>query len=435
MLTKQKIFTNNNLINFLVALIPLSLILGNLIININIILICTLGLLIYKLETFQINEKKYQYLIFAFFLYLIIITLFKNLPNLSNGPIYKEHIIKSFFFLRFLIFFFIINKMIEKNHFNINLFFVSCAFLSLAVTIDILIQVSFGKNIFGYPITANRPSGFFGSENIAGGYIQKFSLFFIFLFLLFKGKNYKIHFYILAFFALFFTAIILTGNRMPALLYLFSLLIFFLFMKKYKEILIFFLLSFVLIFSIIKYPPVNRMDVQIKTFYYGSKDILMKSIELFYSNAYKDEKVINMNYNGYLIHFNSGAQVWKKNKLFGGGLKSFRLNCVYKNNQTCNTHPHNYILEILVDTGIIGFILIYLIFIFSGFKFFKFYINSTNLRSKLLIIPFFLIVFLEFFPIRSSGSFFTTNNATVIFLVLAMLIGLTSSNLYKKLNK
>ena len=49
MLTKQKIFTNNNLINVLVALIPLSLILGNLIININIILICTLGLLIYKL--------------------------------------------------------------------------------------------------------------------------------------------------------------------------------------------------------------------------------------------------------------------------------------------------------------------------------------------------------------------------------------------------
>ena len=72
MLTKQKIFTNNNLINVLVALIPLSLILGNLIININIILICTLGLLIYKLETFQINEKKYQYLIFAFFLYLIV---------------------------------------------------------------------------------------------------------------------------------------------------------------------------------------------------------------------------------------------------------------------------------------------------------------------------------------------------------------------------
>ena len=47
----------------------------------------------------------------------------------------------------------------------------------LTVGIDILIQVIFEKNILGYPITLNKPSSFFGTEHIAGGYIQKFSLF------------------------------------------------------------------------------------------------------------------------------------------------------------------------------------------------------------------------------------------------------------------
>ena len=43
MLIKKKLFNYNNLINILIAAIPLSLILGNLIVNINIILICILG--------------------------------------------------------------------------------------------------------------------------------------------------------------------------------------------------------------------------------------------------------------------------------------------------------------------------------------------------------------------------------------------------------
>ena len=137
------------------------------------------------------------------------------------------------------------------------------------------------------------------------------------------------------------------------------------------------------------------------------------------------KEMIDMGASGYLVHFNSGVQIWKKNKIFGKGLKSFRLNCTYGNNQTCNTHPHNYIIELLLDVGIVGLTLIYLIFIFSVFNFFNFYKHNSNL--KLLSFPFFLIVVLEFFPLRSSGSFFTTSNATVIFFMLAVVVGLSSS--------
>ena len=48
---------NVKLINYLIALIPLSLILGNLIVNINIILICVVGIIICGKETLKIKKN------------------------------------------------------------------------------------------------------------------------------------------------------------------------------------------------------------------------------------------------------------------------------------------------------------------------------------------------------------------------------------------
>ena len=118
MLIDKRYFTRINLINLLIGLIPLSFIIGNLAININIILICLLGILIYKFDIFIIEKKKYQYLIYAFFSYLIVVTVISYLPLITNDiskmfpyhtsskEDYIENTLKSFFFLRFLILFF-----------------------------------------------------------------------------------------------------------------------------------------------------------------------------------------------------------------------------------------------------------------------------------------------------------------------------------------
>ena len=448
MLTKIKKINQDNLINFLISLIPLTIIVGNSAINLNIILICLLGLNIYRLKIFKLEKKIYQYLIYAFFFYLILITLVKNLPELTTNDLYKDHIIKSFFFLRFLILFLVINKLIEKNNLNINLFFISCSFFSFILCVDILVQVILGTDLIGNPITKFRPSGFFGSEHIAGGYIQKFSLFFISLITLFflNLKNYKINFFVTISFLFFLVIIILTANRMSALIYLLSGGLFLFTEKKIKSIFFLFILFFILIFLSFKLdspkygrvegsvdPYHYRLNIQIKEFYLNSIDLASKAPELFYFNSLSNEEIKKMSSTGYLITFNSGAQVWKKNKIFGGGLKSFRLNCRYGNNQTCNTHPHNYVLEILVDTGVVGLALIYLIVVFSILDFIKFNNRNLSLISRITILPFFLIIFFEFFPIRSTGSFFTTANATVIFFMLAALINISKLNLSKKI--
>ena len=119
-------------------------------------------------------------------------------------------------FLRFLILFLVINKLFEKNNFNLKFFYISCSFFVFLISLDIIIQSVFGKNLLGNPIVYNRPTSFFGNEYIAGGYIQKFSLFFMFLFVSYVNENKK-NFYFFILSISFLIPIILTVNRMPML--------------------------------------------------------------------------------------------------------------------------------------------------------------------------------------------------------------------------
>ena len=57
MFINKSLLTNKNLINLLISLFPLFFILGNLAININIILICLLGTVIYGADIFKVDKS------------------------------------------------------------------------------------------------------------------------------------------------------------------------------------------------------------------------------------------------------------------------------------------------------------------------------------------------------------------------------------------
>jgi len=411
-----------NILNFLICLIPLTLIIGNLAINLNIILICIIGVFEFGKKVFLIENKLYLFLILLFFTYLIGITIFNNWSFLLANPnnnLFLEHVLKSLFYLRFLMLFLIIYKLIDNNNFNTKYFFISCAFFSFFISIDLVIQFFFKQNILGLEITKNRPSSFFGEENIAGGYLQKFIIFLIF-FILIKKKNKKnIDISLLFFFSIFFIPIIFTANKMPIVLYFASIILYFLIEKKFKEMLFGLALIIFIISIVMKLPINNRLNVDLKNFVIESKNIIQESPGIIFSDNYEPKEKWGT---GYKQLFHTGIKIWQNNKIFGHGLKSFRLNCTYEKNQTCNTHPHNYFIEILDDTGLIGIFLLYSIFISGTLNYLKEYKINEKLNSKLTTLPFFLIIFFEFFPIRSSGSFFTTNNSIVIFLTLAVFL-------------
>lgn len=415
---------SHNLINLFFCLIPPSLILGNFFTNLNIFIFILISFFSYKNLIFKFKYSFIDKIIFIFFGYTFVVLLINNF-NSDLSSSYSSFIItKTIFFLRYLILYISIRVLVSNKILNINYFFISSAVFSSIICFDIFIQYIFGKNIIGIkPISKHHFSGFFGSELIAGGFLQKFSLFCIFFPFLFKKK---INLYIFQFFVIliFFVAIILSGNRMSLLLFLISIFIYSILDNTLRKKIVFILIiSFfsigVLFFSINKFKT-NFTDFIKNTNYLVKIFILNEKLDV------KENENYTLTTKPYEREFYCFGSIWKKNPLIGGGLRSYRNSL-----PNCNTHPHNYYFEILTDLGFIGFLIVFIIIATILMRYFINEKNLSNYNQK--IFPFFLIFITEFFPIRSSGSFFSTNNSSVIFAILAILISLIFSDkfLYK----
>ena len=75
------------------------------------------------------------------------------------------------------------------------------------------------------------------------------------------------------------------------------------------------------------------------------------------------------------------------------------------------------------EIGLIGFLLVTFIFFSVVYKSFKENYQKKFIYSNKVIIAILFVFIAEIIPIRSSGSFFTTGNATFIFLLYAILLG------------
>ena len=124
--------------------------------------------------------------------------------------------------------------------------------------------------------------------------------------------------------------------------------------------------------------------------------------------------------------------VWENNKVFGGGIKSFYINCTKVKSSvldriggtSCNTHPHNYYLHISTELGLIGLLFSLIIFSSIIFRSLKIIYFSENITHRKTLLPFFLVFLVEIFPFKTSGSFFTSTNSIVLFFVISFIVGL-----------
>ena len=434
-------------VNCLLGLLPISFILGNLAINLNTVLIIFTALYIFIRNNSNFDIVFFDKLILIYFSYILLIGIFKNIVSIHSEQDLQS-IIKSITYLRYLMFYFAIRFLIDKNFINLKIFFFVSSLCVLFVSLDIIYQFIFGQDIFGYEGNSRRLAGPFGYEWIAGGYLQRFCFFLFFGFLTFNyfkkiPKNIKI--ILFCFFATIIgCALVLAGNRVPFVLFLFTIFLIFIF-EKNKRI-YFFSLASISITTLIILCSVN-IEIQNHYGVFQNKIISLSKIfskeqeleviknkdtdNLLYYNKENTIPYNSITYKGkvYVINqthvkeFYSGYLTWKSNKFFGGGLKTFRFNCpkVFVN---CNIHPHNYYLEILADLGVIGFFLIVSFCILITFK--SFFIQNPTLN------PFLYLLFAEFFPFRSTGSFFTTYNAAFIFLLISIIISILVK---KDLNK
>ncbi len=430
-----KRLSKNQFLSLVFALIPASFIAGNLVLNLNILIFIITALIFHRKKIFKINLEFIDKSIIVFFLFILFTGIFNSIENyfymtsISIAPNHDYTILyKTIFYLRYLILYFCIRYLIRNGFINLKYFFYSCFICSLFVGLDILYQLKFGKDIFGYKgifiHSASRLSGPFGDELIAGSYVQRFGVIALFFFpFFFKNLDKKkLVIIVVALFMLYFVTIILSGNRMPLIMFMGLIILIIIFERRIRKYLLTLSLLASLLFAII-YSQNRNIESQMNTFFLQTKKL---------SSVLFSEEIDRYQLPDHFAEFESFYDTWLMNKYIGGGVRSFRINCPHRLNlhpderKKCNTHPHNYYLEILADIGLIGFILTLIIFFLVFYKIFiKKYFLKSDLNSNILITPFIYLFLIEIFPIRSSGSFFTTTNSTYIFLILAILIGLS----------
>lgn len=428
-LIKKNYLDPDFFINSLIIFLPISFIVGNLAINLNVILIIFFSFLFYKKDIFKTKLFLFDKLlitIFAFSFLTAGINSFiynSNIDTLNNINTYTLE--KTFAFLRFLFFYFMLKFLIEKKIFNFKFFFLSASLFSIFVSIDLIYQLIIGKDIFGFPITSFKLSGPFGDEEIAGSYLQRFSIFSFFLITIYFSKlgsknQFTIFFLLLS---LFIYSIFLSGNRMPIIIFFLFWIFLFIFDEKLRKFIIPFLgATAVLVYLIIS------LNDQVNNY---TLHFLRITLQIFeFLPELKSNESITQFPNTYIKEFYSGFNAWQENIFIGGGINSFHYNCI-KTVNACASHPHNYYLEILSEHGLIGMLLwSYIFFYVIYVSIIKKYIFRSNYQNNDLITPFAILFLVEIFPVKTTGSFFTTGNATYIFFLIAVIIALSRKSQY-----
>lgn len=413
--------TQTNFLNFLFVLIPLSFIAGNLILNLNILFFIIFSIVFYGKGIFEIKLNSLDKLILLFFSFLLFTGILNHFQNLDESSNSFMIITKTIFFFRYFFLYFVIRYLVLNEIINFKFFFISSAIFSLLVSLDLFYQFYSGQDIFGNLPVGRKFSGPFGDELIAGGYIQRFSLFSFFLLPFFFKSKKNINLIIPLLFIVYLGAMLISGNRMPVILFLFIMTLIILLEKQTRKYLITFLVTLSIIL-ILLFNLSSKVKNDFTNFY-----STISKLTMALSSKKIDRSVMPDHY----AEFETFYDTWLMNKYIGGGVRSFRINCPNRQNidlderSTCNTHPHNYYLEILTDLGLIGFFILSAIFLQIFYiSFLRKYFLSSNLKDNQLITPFIFLFLAEIFPIKSSGSFFTTGNAVFIFLVLSIIAAL-----------
>ena len=373
-----------------------------------------------KNNNYKIFNNHFTFFFISFYFLLLLSFAFSQ---------EKLNILSILLYFRFGLYVIAIYYFLNEEKNIIKYFLNTIVIIILILFFDSLTQYFFGQNLIGLKNSeVHRITSFFGDEQILGSYAVKLFPFLLLFKNLTDTKLKKINYLIIL--AIFVTPIIifLSGERVAMILFFLMLsyyLVFFIRSQKFKFI------YFYVVFSIL-----GTVALLYSSDIYYDRYINQTYQSLFNKTILKNKHFITKEYdkrNFYIFsgqHQNfiyTGINIFKKNKLLGTGPKSYRYICDDKsyavNKLSCNTHPHNYYLQVLIETGLLGFVFLFSVYLYiiyrSFINFIRLLKNQYLSLTEVIILGFY---FTQLWPVMQHGSFFNNWNSIVLFLPMGFLL-------------
>ena len=369
---------------------------------------------VFKYKEFYFFRNKPLIIFLIFCIYCILLSIFVAEDTMLSFE-------SSLFYFRIGVFSCFIWYLIDKDKSILTLFYYALVLCFSVLVIDGYIQYFTGVNLTGFKISGIRVSSFFGDELIMGSYLSRLFPLLFALFLIKKKQKYEIYFIGLLF-ILVDVLIFMSGERAAFFFLNLSTVFIIILIKEYQK---FRLVTFIIAIICVLILSLNSSKLNERMFKGPAEDMgLVKSSKeaVIFSKAH--DSLIRTAYN-----------MFKDQPIFGHGPKMFRVICADEKYATgitpCMTHPHNFYIQLLAETGIIGFLFLFsaLVYvIYTALRQFK----SIILKEKRSLSDYQVCLLagmlITVWPLTTNGNFF--NNWLMI--AYSLPVGFYLQSIYSK---
>jgi O-antigen ligase len=408
-------YSNTILINLIIASIIPFLIWGPFFPD----LIVSLSVLFFLYLT--IKDKNYYF----FFNKPVIIFFIFCIYCICNSVFIAEDILLSFesslFYFRIGVFSCFVWFLIDKDKNFTTFIYYSLVLCFSSLVIDGYYQFFNGENIFGLKLYGSRISSFFGNEAIMGSYLSRLFPLLFALFLIKRKHKFEVYFIGLLF-ILVDILIFMSGER-AAFFYLnLSTIFIIILIKEFQK---FRLVTFIIAVVCIFFLSLNTSKLSERMFKTPAKNmgiVKSSSAPTIFTPAH--DSLIRTAYN-----------MFKDKPLMGHGPKMFRVKCVDKKYaigiSPCMSHPHNFYVQLLAETGIIGFLFLFcalLYVLYSAFRQLKSIIFKQPRPFTDYQVCLLAGILITVWPLSPNGNFF--NNWLMV--TYSLPVGFYLQSIYTK---